>query len=65
MAKITTVKAGPSKGKVNPIQKRTPVGVKEDGYKKQLEQRSKKITHETFSAETSNASGQVIGMKVQ
>ena len=27
MGKITTVKSGPAKGKVNPIQKRTPVGV--------------------------------------
>jgi len=62
---ITTVPSGPSKGKVNPIPARENVGVKEDGYRKQLAFNSKKIpVKRAGSAETNNPNGQSFGTKV-
>lgn len=57
--------ARPTTQKVNPTPKRTPVGVAEDGYAKQLRFREKRRPHSTFSAETSETNGRVVGRQVQ
>ena len=70
MGKITTVKSGPAKGKVNPIQKRTPVGVMEDGFKKQFElnEKQRNIVPDATSgtiAGRPGGNGYVLGSQVQ
>lgn len=68
---IKTVKTiGKAPGKVNPIPTPSPVGVKEDGFKKQAdfdnrERPASKYVRKPASAETGNPSGESYGTKVQ
>ena len=51
---------------VKPINPPTPVGVKEDGYKKQLAQDTKKrpMAPKSYSPETDNPNGTSFGTRV-
>lgn len=63
---ITRVPAArPAPQNINPTPKRTPVGVKEDGFGKELRFREKRRPHSSFSAETSETGGRVVGQRVQ